>query len=65
MTRKRCQKLQSVKLPPSHKATGDRYAETRVVLRQDLRHVIVSDELSLVKLSEYPFSERFLDSFEV
>ncbi len=40
-------------------------AEPRVVLRQDLRHVIVSDELSLMELREYPFSECFLNRFEV
>jgi hypothetical protein len=34
-------------------------------LRQDLRHVIVRDKLSFVELCEYPFSEGFLDWFEV
>jgi hypothetical protein len=29
--------------PPSHKATGDRYAEASVILREDLRYGIVSD----------------------
>ena len=33
MNRERCQKLQSVKLPPPHKATGDRYAKASVTLR--------------------------------
>ena len=40
-------------------------AETGVILRQALCHVIVSDELSLVERREHPFSEGFLDSFEV
>ena len=39
-------------------------AETGVFLRQDLRHVIVSDEVSLMELREYPFSERILDCFK-
>jgi hypothetical protein len=39
--------------------------ETGVILGENLRHVIVSDELSLVELREYPFSKRLLDSFEV
>jgi hypothetical protein len=30
-------------------------AEARVVLRQDLRHIIVSDELSLMELCQDPF----------
>jgi hypothetical protein len=36
-----------------------------VILRETLRHVIVRDKLSFVELCEYPFSEGFLDSFEV
>jgi hypothetical protein len=35
-----------------------------VVLRENLRHVIISDELSLVELREYPFSEGILDWFK-
>jgi hypothetical protein len=36
-----------------------------MILRQDLRYVIVRDELLLVELSEYSFSEGLLYSFEV
>ena len=36
-----------------------------MVLRQYLRHGIVSDKLPLVELSEDPFSEGILDCFEV
>jgi hypothetical protein len=36
-----------------------------MVLREDLRYVIVRDELLLVELSEYSYSKSFLDSFEV
>jgi hypothetical protein len=36
-----------------------------VILRENLRYVIVSDKLLLVELSEYPFSEGFLYGFKV
>jgi hypothetical protein len=36
-----------------------------VILTEDLCYVIVSDKLSLMKLSEYPFSKRLLDCFKV
>jgi hypothetical protein len=36
-----------------------------VILREDLRHIIVSNKLSLVELSEYSFSKGFLNCFEV
>ena len=36
-----------------------------MILRANLRYVIVRDKLSLVELSEYPFSEGCLDSFKV
>jgi hypothetical protein len=36
-----------------------------MILREDLCYVIVSDRLSLMKLSEYPFSECFLYCFKV
>ena len=36
-----------------------------MILRENLRHVIVSYKLSLVEVCEYPFSEGCLDSFEV
>jgi hypothetical protein len=41
------------------------YAETGVILRQDLCHVIVSDEVSLMELREHPFSEGFFNRLEV
>jgi hypothetical protein len=40
-------------------------AEASVILRENLRHIIVRDELVLVELREYSFSEGCLDSFEV
>ena len=40
-------------------------AEASVILRENLRHMIVRDKLSLVELREYSFSEGCLDSFEV
>ena len=36
-----------------------------MILRENLRHVIVSDKLSLVKLCEDTVSEGFLHRFEV
>jgi hypothetical protein len=36
-----------------------------MVLRENLRYVIVRDKLLLVKLCEDPFSEGMLDCFEV
>jgi hypothetical protein len=36
-----------------------------VILRENLRYVIVSNKLSLVELREYPFSKGFLDCFKV
>jgi hypothetical protein len=35
-----------------------------VILREDLCHVIISDELALMELREYPFSEGILDCFK-
>ena len=40
-------------------------AEASVILRENLRHVIVRDKLSLVKLCEHPFSEGLLDCYKV
>ena len=42
-----------------------RSPEARMVLREYLRYVIISDKLSLVKLCEDTVSEGFLDCFEV
>jgi hypothetical protein len=36
-----------------------------VILREYLRHIIVSVELSLMELSEHPFREVFLNCFGV
>ena len=36
-----------------------------MILRENLRHIIVSYKLLLVELCEYPFSKRLLDCFEV
>jgi hypothetical protein len=36
-----------------------------VVLREDLRYIIVGDKLSLVELREDPFSEGILYGFKV
>jgi hypothetical protein len=36
-----------------------------VILREDLRYVIISDQFSLVELSEHSFGEGFLNCFEV
>jgi len=36
-----------------------------MILREDLRHIIVIDKLSLVKLCEHSFSECLLDCLEV
>jgi hypothetical protein len=41
------------------------YPEASVILRENLRHVLVSYKLSLVELREYSFSEGCLDCFEV
>ncbi len=35
-------------------------AESGVFVREDLCHIIVSNELSLMELGEYPFSEVLL-----
>jgi hypothetical protein len=40
-------------------------AKASVILREDLCCVIVRDKFSLVKLSEYPFSEGLLDCVKV
>ena len=39
--------------------------KVRKILRQDLRYVIVRNELLLLELSEYSFSEGFFYSFAV
>jgi hypothetical protein len=36
-------------------------AEASVILRGDLRYIIVSDKLLLMQLCEYPFSDGLLD----
>jgi hypothetical protein len=36
-----------------------------VLLREDLRYIIVSNKLQLVELREYPFSEAFLYGYKV
>ena len=36
-----------------------------MILRENLCYVIVRDKLSFVELSEYPFSKRLFDCFEV
>jgi hypothetical protein len=40
-------------------------AKASVLLREDLRYIIVGNQLSLVKLCEDSFSEDFLDCFQV
>ena len=50
---------------PKPRAKEDRYAKASVILRENLRHIIFSDKLLLVKLCEYPFSEGILYLFEV
>jgi len=40
-------------------------AETGVILGENVRYIIISDELLFMELCEYPFSEGFLDWFEV
>jgi hypothetical protein len=39
-------------------------AEARVVLRENLRYIIIRDKLLLVELSEHPFSEGLFNGFE-
>ena len=43
----------------------DPNAKASVILRENLRYIIVGDKLSLVELCEYPFSKGLLDWFEV
>jgi hypothetical protein len=40
-------------------------AEASVILRENLRHIIVRDELSLMELREHPLSEGLLNRLEV
>jgi hypothetical protein len=40
-------------------------AKASVILREDLRYIIVSDKFSLVKLSEHPFSKGLLYGLKV
>ena len=47
------------------KPTADKYAKASMILRENLCLGRVGQELSLVELSEHPFSEGFLDCFEV
>ena len=40
------------------------YSEASVILRENLRHIIVRDKLLFVELRKYSFGEGFLDWFK-
>jgi hypothetical protein len=47
------------------KGVSEPDAETGVILAENLRYIIISDELSPMELREHPLSEGFLNRFEV